>query len=148
MRTASTDLVLLNSDTEVTDGWLQRLHNCLASDDRIATATPWSNNGEIVSIPDFCVANPPPSSPDRIARVIAACGVPEYPEMPTAVGFCMAVSLRAIDLIGLFDEETVRKMIFVNVLRKPVCAMCYVMMPTWFITAMHLSDRWISNRMQ
>ncbi len=106
MRMAGNDLVLLNSDTEVTVGWLQCLHNCLASDDRIATATPWSNNGEIVSIPEFCVANPPPSNPDRIARVIAACGAPGYPEMPTAVGFCMAVSRRVIDQVGLFDEET------------------------------------------
>lgn len=106
MRMAGTNLVLLNSDTEVTDGWLQRLHTCLVSDDSIATATPWSNNGEIVSVPEFCVANPVPSNPGRVADVIAACGAPEYPDMPTAVGFCMAVSRRAIEQIGLFDEVT------------------------------------------
>lgn len=106
MRMAGSNLVLLNSDTEVTDGWLERLHTCLASDDSIATATPWSNNGEIVSMPDFCVANPAPSKPDSIADVITACGAPEYPDMPTAVGFCMAISRRAIEKIGLFDEVT------------------------------------------
>ncbi len=47
MRMATSDLVLLNSDTEVTNGWLQSLAVCLASDPSIATATPWSNNGEI-----------------------------------------------------------------------------------------------------
>jgi GT2 family glycosyltransferase len=106
MRMATTDLVLLNSDTEVTDGWLQRLCACLNSDDSIATATPWSNNGEIVSIPAFCVANPAPENADEIARVIAACGPPSYPHIPTAVGFCMAVSIDAIRRVGLFDEET------------------------------------------
>ena len=106
MRLATTDVVLLNSDTEVTTGWLQHLVDCLQSDDSIATATPWSNNGEIVSIPDFCVANPPPDDADAVAAVIAACGKPGYPELPTAVGFCMAISLRAIDRIGGFDEET------------------------------------------
>lgn len=106
MRAAGSDVVLLNSDTQVTRGWLQRLNTCLASDASIATATPWSNNGEIVSIPEFCVANPAPLNPGRVADVIAACGVPEYPDMPTAVGFCMAVSSHAIDRIGLFDEQT------------------------------------------
>ena len=33
MRLADTDVVLLNSDTEVTTGWLQRLVDCLDSDD-------------------------------------------------------------------------------------------------------------------
>ena len=105
MQQASTDVVLLNSDTEVTTGWLQCLANCLNSDATIATATPWSNNGEIVSIPDFCAPNPIPAEPNLVARAIAHCGKPVYPELPTAVGFCMAIALRAIESIGLFDEE-------------------------------------------
>jgi len=106
MRLAETDVVLLNSDTEVTTGWLERMSQCLESDRSIATATPWSNNGEIVSIPDFCYPNLPPPNPDTVATVIESCGKPGYPDMPTAVGFCMAVSLRAIKQIGLFDEVT------------------------------------------
>jgi GT2 family glycosyltransferase len=103
---AETDVILLNSDTEVTSGWLQHLASCLDSDVTIATATPWSNNGEIVSIPGFCRSNPVPDNPDNIATLIASCGRPVYPEIPTAVGFCMAISLQTIRLIGLFDEVT------------------------------------------
>ena len=103
---ARTDVVLLNSDTEVTTGWLDRLANCLDSDDSIATATPWSNNGEIVSIPQFCTHNPAPGNPDAIAQAIKGCGSPIYPELPTAVGFCMAISLHAIRKVGYFDENT------------------------------------------
>ncbi|MGA9572662.1 MAG: glycosyltransferase [Lysobacterales bacterium] len=106
MRLAGKDLVLLNSDTEVTPGWLQSLADCLDSDDSIATATPWSNNGEIVSIPGFCMSNPAPADADAVARGIKSCGHPAYPDMPTAVGFCMAVSRRAIERIGVFDEVT------------------------------------------
>ncbi len=106
MQIAGTDVVLLNSDTEVTTGWIQKLKDCLDSDASIATATPWSNNGEIVSIPRFCVSNPVPPDPEVIASIIESCGQATYPEMPTAVGFCMAVSLRAIRRIGLFDEAT------------------------------------------
>lgn len=99
------DVVLLNSDTEVTQGWLHALARCLASDNVIATATPWTNNGEIASFPGFCVANPPPDDPAAIAHVLQQ-STPSYPEIPTAVGFCMAISRRAIEEAGLFDEAT------------------------------------------
>lgn len=106
MRHTKSDVVLLNSDTVVTTGWIEKLADCLASDASIATATPWSNNGEIVSIPVLCQAANPPSDPDAVSLAIASCGAPEYPDMPTAVGFCMAISKRAIDKLGMFDEET------------------------------------------
>ena len=103
---ARSNVVLLNSDTQVTPGWLESLTACLESDDSIATATPWSNNGEIVSIPGFCRNNPPPEDADAVAQAIKACGRPVYPELPTAVGFCMAISASAIKRVGVFDEET------------------------------------------
>jgi len=109
IRLANADVILLNSDTEVCSDWFKRLAACLRSDQSIATATPWSNNGEIVSIPDFCIANPPPDNPEVVASTIISCGTPAYPDMPTAVGFCMAISSRAIDSIGLFDEDAFGK---------------------------------------
>lgn len=99
------DVVLLNSDTVLTPGWLEGLQRCLAADATIATATPWSNNGEIVSLPVFCQANPLPADAAAMARVIGATGQPAYPEIPTAVGFCMAIARSAIDSLGLFDQE-------------------------------------------
>lgn len=104
MRLCGGDVVLLNSDTEVTRGWLQGLGRCLAADAAIATATPWSNNGEIVSLPRFCAANPAPADAEAVAAVVGRCGPAQYPELATAVGFCMAVARRAIERIGLFDE--------------------------------------------
>lgn len=105
MRRTPGDVVLLNSDTVVTPGWLDGLQRCLASDASIATATPWTNNGEITSLPAFCEANPEPPDAAAVAAVIARSGAASYPDLPTAVGFCMAVSRRAIDRVGLFDEE-------------------------------------------
>jgi GT2 family glycosyltransferase len=100
------DVVLLNSDTEASAGLLEGMSRCLASDPAIATATPWTNNGEIVSIPRFCEANPPPADREAVARVIARSGRACYPELPTAVGFCMAIARRALDRLGLFDEDS------------------------------------------
>lgn len=101
---ASRDVVLLNSDTVVTPGWLEGLQKCLASDPSIATATPWTNNGEIASIPAFCQVNPVPAELDSVARIIRQSGSACYPELPTAVGFCMAIARSAIERIGLFDQ--------------------------------------------
>lgn len=104
MRSCPGDVVLLNSDTVVTPGWLQGLQRCLASDPRMATATPWTNNGEIASLPEFCRINAAPLQTARVAEVISRCGTPRYPELPTAVGFCMAITRRAIERVGYFDE--------------------------------------------
>jgi GT2 family glycosyltransferase len=106
MKMTRSDVVLLNSDTEVTPGWIEGLHRCLLSDPEIATATPWTNNGEIVSFPLFCTVNTPPGDRNLVAELIARTGKTVYPELPTAVGFCMAISRSALDRIGLFDEDT------------------------------------------
>lgn len=106
MARAAGDVVLLNSDTVPTRGFLERLAACAASDPRIATATPFSNNAEICSFPLFCRDNPLPADPEAVAAACAAAGPPEYPELPTGVGFCMFVRRAALDAIGGFDAET------------------------------------------
>ncbi|MCK9490285.1 MAG: glycosyltransferase family 2 protein [Xanthomonadales bacterium] len=100
------DIVLLNSDTVVTSGWLERLRACADSDPAIATATPFSNNAEICSLPTFCRANPVPDDPEAIAAIVAGTGRPEYPDLPTGVGFCMFIRRRALAAVGDFDAAT------------------------------------------
>lgn len=99
------DVVLLNSDTVVTDGWLEALLRCAASDPAIGTITPWSNNAEILSYPRFCENNrwPDGDDPQPLADAFARAAVPSYPELPTGVGFCFYVRRALIDRIGGFD---------------------------------------------
>lgn len=105
-RAAGGDVILLNSDTVTTRGWYERILACAASDPRIATATPFSNNAEICSLPTWCVANPVPADPDAVAAACIAAGPPTYPDLPTGVGFCMYVRGAAIAAIGDFDAAT------------------------------------------
>lgn len=42
---ANSDVVLLNADTEPAGDWLARLAACADADHRIASATPFTNNG-------------------------------------------------------------------------------------------------------
>jgi GT2 family glycosyltransferase len=99
------DVVLLNSDTIVTSGWLDALLRCAASDERIGTITPFSNNAEICSFPRFCENNawPAGADPERVREAIAEAAVPCYPDIPTGVGFCMFVRRALIDAVGTFD---------------------------------------------
>jgi GT2 family glycosyltransferase len=100
------DVLLLNADTEVTPGWLPRMRRALESDARVATVTPFSNNAEICSWPELCKAAPVPADAATIARACAESGPPEYPELPTAVGFCMLIRRATLDAIGDFDRAT------------------------------------------
>ena len=58
MSLSRNDVVLLNSDTITTSRWLEKLRRCADSDRRIGTITPFSNNAEICSFPEFCQNNP------------------------------------------------------------------------------------------
>lgn len=106
--TAGRDVVLLNSDTRTTRGWLDRLIEAAARDPRVATLTPWSNNAEICSFPQLCVAAPAPATAEaeRIAAAAAALAVDGLPELPTGVGFAMYVRRAALLAIGDFDAAT------------------------------------------
>ena len=99
------DVVLLNSDTEVANDWLDRLVTAMKRDDTIATVTPLSNNATICSYPfegwpDGLPGTLGLAGLDRVvAEANAGCAI----ELPTAVGFCMLVARRALAQLGLFD---------------------------------------------
>ena len=99
------DVVLLNSDTIVSPGWLEALRRCAASDPAIGTITPWSNNAEILSYPAFCVNNrwSEGADPAPLAAAFARAATPSYPDLPTGVGFCFYVRRALLDAIGGFD---------------------------------------------
>jgi len=105
MDASRSDVVLLNSDTIVTRGWLDALSRCAASDARIATVTPFSNNAEICSFPRFCADNGwnDDDDPEPVRTALAEAAVPSYPDLPTGVGFCLYVRRAALDALGGFD---------------------------------------------
>ncbi|WP_397544406.1 glycosyltransferase [Roseovarius salis] len=102
------DVILLNSDTEVYHGWVDRLHAAARSDKVLGTLTPLTNNGTICSYPHFAEDNPHTlevdyETLDRIAGEANAQAAPV--PAPTAVGFAMYIKREVIDEVGYFDEE-------------------------------------------
>ena len=100
------DVVLLNSDTEVAEGWLDRLAAHGRRDPTVATATPFSTNATICSYPRTLADNALPAGETTASldRAFATANAGRACEIPTGVGFCMWISRRCLDGIGRFDE--------------------------------------------
>jgi GT2 family glycosyltransferase len=96
--------VLLNSDTIVTKPWIAAFKSALKNNPTLGTATPWSNNAEICSFPQFLFNQPPIKDINKFAKQLFKHHRPRYPNLPTAVGFCMLVSKKAKKLVGYLDE--------------------------------------------
>lgn len=105
------DVVLLNSDTEVANDWLDRMVVQAYSNERIGTVTPFSNNATICSYPDLAgwPALPPGETVERLDASFATANAGHSIELPTAVGFCMYIKRTCLEEIGLFDTETFGK---------------------------------------
>jgi len=99
------DVVLLNSDTRVTPGWLDRLADAARSREDVATVTPLSNAAGAWSVPERNVEKPLPDgiTLERMAELVETLSPRLRPEIPTGNGFCMYITRRALERVGLFD---------------------------------------------
>lgn len=103
------DFVILNSDVDVPDNWLTRLIQPIKLNKNIASTTPFTNAGTILSFPNICEDNNIYNNLDvSIIDSYFQSIKPEnnnYIELPTGVGFCMGVSHQALKKIGKFNEK-------------------------------------------
>jgi len=101
-------VILLNSDAFVPAGWTSRLVAPLA-DPSVASVTPMSNAAEILSVPVICTSLAlAEGEADRIdaraSRIPPADFVSvTVADLPTGVGFCMALSPHFLDRVPRFD---------------------------------------------
>lgn len=99
------DVVWLNADTRVHGDWLDRLRAVAYSDKSIASVTPFTNNGELMSFPESRISHTMPSAQeqahlDDLARQTDSPAM----ELETGCGFCLYIKRRAIVEVGYLDE--------------------------------------------
>jgi GT2 family glycosyltransferase/glycosyltransferase involved in cell wall biosynthesis len=102
------DVVLLNSDTIVTPGWLDGLRSVAYASADVGTVTAMSDNAGAFSFPKAQERNLKPGTVSHelwstvILRATEDC---DPVEVPTGNGFCMFVRRAVFDQVGAFDEE-------------------------------------------
>jgi GT2 family glycosyltransferase len=101
------NIVLLNSDAEVTPNWLVALLVSAFKHTTVGTVTPMSNNAGAFSFPHANIETKVPSNQSRadFARLISR-NASKFPDIqvPTGNGFCMFIKRDLIEAIGYFDE--------------------------------------------
>ena len=106
-RAAGYDAILLNSDTLVPLGWIERLRAAAGSAPDIGSVTPLSNDATILSYPDARGGNPIPSA-DATLRFDLACRTANPGgtlNIPSGVGFCMLLRHDCLEEVGLLRED-------------------------------------------
>lgn len=98
------DVVWLNADTLVAGAWLDRLRETVQERPDAATATPFSNNGELLSFPAACECHPLPTADELELLNQAAASDEPAPEVEVGCGFCLYIRRAALDDVGLLDE--------------------------------------------
>lgn len=105
------DVVLLNSDAIVSDGWLDELQNGAYSSSEIASVTAMSNSATVFSYPVPAVEQeiPEDTGRDALAALALEQSAGEYVTSPTCHGFCVYLRREALDDIGTFDQAAFTK---------------------------------------
>jgi GT2 family glycosyltransferase len=109
IRDARTDwVVLLNSDTIATRGWLEGMLACARSDPTIALVGPVSNAASHQSVPDLYDASrkwkvnrlPVGVTPEDMAEIVRRVSLKDYPKVPLLNGFCTLMKRNEFIEIG------------------------------------------------
>ncbi|WP_459473235.1 glycosyltransferase [Pseudomonas sp. No.117] len=104
------DVVWLNADARVCDDWLDRLREAAYSAADVATATPFSNNGELLSFPESRKSHVMPTLDEqRVLHRQAASDLSAPPEIEVGCGFCFYIKRRALEQVGLLDEIQLKR---------------------------------------
>lgn len=106
-------VVVLNSDTIVSEGWLGKLMNCALSEDKVGMVGALSNAASWQSVPQIhdkdgdWNLNPLPAgmSVDDMASVVSEFSQRAYPNVGVINGFCQLINMNLLDKIGLLDEQ-------------------------------------------
>lgn len=99
------DVIWLNADTLVHGNWVDRLRHAAYSATDIASVTPFSNNGELMSFPEPSTSHAMPNAEELKAldTLAAATKAPPVP-LDVGNGFCLYLRRKAMATVGFLDE--------------------------------------------
>jgi GT2 family glycosyltransferase len=101
------DVILLNADTLVPRGWIDRLRGAAYRSGNIGSVTPLSNRATICSYPEINKDNDLPADIgwEALDQLSAAVNDAVAVELPTAIGFCAYLKRAMLREVGPFNAE-------------------------------------------
>lgn len=105
------DVILLNSDTLVPHGWIDRLRDAAYRAANVGSVTPLSNRATICSYPESNKDNDLPTEIDweQLDQICAEVNDRRLVDIPTAVGFCAYLRRAMLRETGLLHTERWKK---------------------------------------
>lgn len=100
--TTKNDILLLNADTVVTEGFLEEMLECLYLSERHAACSPRTDCGTLCTVPLRLRGRTDPARSFACWQRLKPL-LPRFSVAPTAVGFCMLLKRDLIRRFGLFD---------------------------------------------
>ncbi|MEY9278877.1 glycosyltransferase family 2 protein [Bradyrhizobium yuanmingense] len=99
--------MLLNSDTLVPPGFVDRLADVAHSASNIGTVTPLSNNGDIFSFPTPNDVNPMPGYDEMVAidRAASMANAESAVDVASGIGFCLYITRACLDSVGELSDN-------------------------------------------
>jgi O-antigen biosynthesis protein len=106
-RLSGGDVILLNADTIVPPGFINRMSAVARDGDDIGTIVPLSNNSEITDFPLPFHNNPLGSYAEivRLDRLAAKANKNTVIELPNGTGFCLYITRACLDAMGGLSES-------------------------------------------
>jgi GT2 family glycosyltransferase/glycosyltransferase involved in cell wall biosynthesis len=104
---ADRDVILLNADTLVPGGWIDRLRRAAYRSGNTGSVTPLSNRATICSYPEINKDNDLPGDIgwEALDKICAGVNASVDLELPTAVGFCAYLKRAMLREVGLLNAE-------------------------------------------
>jgi GT2 family glycosyltransferase len=105
-------VVLLNSDTIVSPGWLTGMFEVTAAKPDVVLVGPLSNAASWQSVPDLTDVTgkwkvndlPEGCTVAEMAEVVRSLSVRGFPEVPLLNGFCTLMRRKVVEEVGFLDE--------------------------------------------
>lgn len=105
LKLVENDTLLLNTDVILPKNWASRLFYPIFLNDKVASVTPFTNAAGIFSLPEINKDNTFDGDIEKINEAIKDFNIPyEKLKFSSGIGFCMAMSIKAIKDVGFLDE--------------------------------------------
>lgn len=104
------DVAWLNSDTLVHGNWLDRLNAAAYSQPKVASVTPWSNNGELLSFTESQISSSMLNR-NELAQIDDIANRQDLPPVPIpgGCGFCFYVPRAALNDVGYLNNNDLKR---------------------------------------